>query len=138
MEMWQSGLMAAWDSPWLGYGYRNANKVAAEYASQNHERIRGFTHLHNEYITNFASAGILGLLSLLGLLFLPLRIFVKHAKQLKDRNYFSLMGILLCAGYVTFGFSHIAFGEEHVNAFYVLFLSLLLPIVLKERISTES
>jgi hypothetical protein len=41
------------------------------------------------------------------------------------------MGILLCIGYATFGFTHIAFGEEHVNAFYVLFMAMLLPKVAK-------
>lgn len=126
MEMWKSGLLAAADSPWFGYGYRNANKAAAKYATQNHERIASFTHLHNEYITNLASAGLVGLGSLFVLLLAPLTVFIKNLKH-REQYHYALMGVLLCVGYVTFGFTHIAFGEEHVNAFYVLFLSLLLP-----------
>ena len=126
MEMWKSGLLASTNAPWLGYGYRNANKVATEYATKYHERISGYTHLHNEYITNLVSSGILGLIALFILLLSPLAVFAKNLKY-DDRHYYALMGVLLCIGYITFGFSHIAFGEEHMNAFYVFFLSLLLP-----------
>ena len=134
MEMWKSGVLAAADAPWFGYGYRNANEVAAKYAIQNHERITGFTHLHNEYITNLVSAGFVGLMSLLTLLLVPLIMFIRKIKSQKQHHY-ALMGVMLCVGYITFGFTHIAFGEEHVNAFYVLFLSILLPAMGKTQAS---
>jgi O-antigen ligase len=132
MEMWKSGMDAASDSPWFGYGYKNANKIASKYASNNNRRIKDYSHLHNEYITNLVSAGIVGLIALLTLLIMPLIYFYKN---LRDENsyYYAAMGILLCAGYITFGFTHIAFGEEHINAFYVLFISLLLPKVMKKN-----
>ncbi len=131
MQMWKSGLSAAKQSPWFGYGYRNANKAASEYAPNNKRAIKIKTHLHNEYITSFVSTGIIGLLALLALLFFPVIIFWQ---KLKDKNtyYYSIMGILLCTGYATFGFTHIAFGEEHVNAFYVFFLGFLLPKIIKK------
>jgi hypothetical protein len=37
---------------------------------------------------------------------------------------------LLSIGYATFGFTHIAFGEEHVNAFYIFMLAFLLPRIM--------
>jgi O-antigen ligase len=129
MQMWKAGLSAAKEAPLLGYGYRNANKVASKYASKNKRTISNKTHLHNEYITNLVSAGVIGLLMLLILLFKPMIVFYQQLKN-KDAYYYSMMGILLCIGYVTFGFTHVAFGEEHVNAFYVLFMALLLPKVI--------
>jgi len=132
MEMWKSGIKAASDSPLFGYGYRNANKIASEYASNNNKRIKEFSHLHNEYITNLVSAGIVGLIALLTLLMTPLIYFYKNLKDERS-YYYAVMGILLCSGYITFGFTHIAFGEEHINAFYVLFISLLLPKVMKKN-----
>ena len=132
MEMWKSGLKAMEDSPWFGYGYRNANKAASEYASNNKNTIKAFTHLHNEYITNLVSAGIFGLLALLILIFAPIVIFYKKLKNRED-YYYASMGILLCAAYATFGFTHIAFGEENVNAFYILYISFLLPKVIKTK-----
>jgi O-antigen ligase len=129
LQMWKAGLSAAKEAPLLGYGYRNANKIASKYASKNKRTISNKTHLHNEYITNLVSAGVIGLLMLLILLFKPMIVFYQQLKN-KDAYYYSMMGILLCIGYVTFGFTHVAFGEEHVNAFYVLFMALLLPKVI--------
>ena len=130
MKMWSSGLSAAKNSPWLGYGYRNESKAAAVYVSKNKDWVSVATHLHNQYITNLVSAGIVGLLMLLILLFKPMVVFYRNLKN-KDTYYYSVMGILLSIGYVTFGFTHIAFGEEHINAFYVLFMGFLLPRVIK-------
>jgi len=127
-QMWVSGLRAAKQSPWFGYGYRNANKAASEYATNNKNTISSKTHLHSEYLTSLVSAGVIGLLALLVLLFKPITIFYKKLNN-PDTYYYSLMGIILCVGYATFGFTHIAFGEEHVNAFYILFMGFLLPKV---------
>jgi len=129
MEMWRSGLMSSKESLWFGYGYRNANNVASNYALNYQEMIRAFTHLHNEYITTLVSAGVIGVLFLLLLLFTPLIIFIKN---ININNIYASMGILLCIGYATFGFTHIAFGEEHINAFYILFLAILLTGVQKK------
>jgi O-antigen ligase len=130
MKMWKSGLSAAKDSPWFGHGFRNENKAAAAYVSKNKDWVSVGTHLHNQYITNLVSAGIVGLLMLLILLFKPIAVFYQNLKN-KNTYYYSTMGILLCVGYITFGFTHIAFGEEHINAFYVLFMGFLLPRVIK-------
>jgi O-antigen ligase len=132
LQMWKAGLNAAIESPWVGYGYRNANKVVSEYAPNNKKTIKNKTHLHNEYITHLVSAGILGLLALLTLLLAPVLIFYRKLRD-KKTYYYASMGILLCTGYATFGFTHIAFGEEHINAFYVLFMGFLLPGVLRKE-----
>jgi O-antigen ligase len=126
LEMWRAGLISLKESPWFGYGYRNANSAASEYAVHSQEMIAKFTHLHNEYITSLVSAGIVGLLALLALLLIPLKIFLNSLKQ-DEKRFYSLMGMMLCVGYISFGFTHIALGEEHINAFYVLFMSFLLP-----------
>ena len=128
MEMWKSSLEAVKQSPWLGYGYRNSNIEVAKYVDNHHETVAAFTHLHNEYLTNLLAAGVFGLIALLCLLFIPIWIFIKQLKTKENYDY-ALMGIMLCVGYATFGFTHIAFGEEHVNAFYIFFLSFLLPRV---------
>jgi len=129
LQMWSAGLSAAKQAPWFGYGYRNANKVVSEYAANNKITMNSKTHLHNEYITNLVSAGIVGLVALLSLLFIPITIFYQRLKD-KENFHYASMGLLLCASYATFGFTHIAFGEEHVNSFYVFFIGLLLPKVI--------
>ena len=124
LEMWSSSLQAFQDSPWIGVGYRNANNVVARYAEdKTKDAISQFSHLHN-----LVSAGILGLSALLALLLIPLKLFIKNIRR-KELYFHSVMGIMLCIGYASIGLTHIAFGEEHMNAFYVLFLSILMPYV---------
>ena len=85
-------------------------------------------------VTSVASHLIMGkgkkIRPLLTLLFAPIVVFYRKLKD-KGTYYYSAMGILLSVGYITFGFTHIAFGEEHINAFYVLFMGFLLPRVIK-------
>jgi O-antigen ligase len=92
------------------------------------DAVFDFTHLHNEYITNIVSAGILGLVSVLALLFVPFIIFLKSINH-SDARIYSSMGILLCVSYAGIGMTHIAFGEENVNALFIFFLSFILPKV---------
>jgi len=128
LEIWSSALKAVKQHPWFGYGYRNTNPVVANYAGQEAKKIiANFNHLHNEYLTNFLGRGVLGLLSLLALLFLPLILFFKyiHGDQAQPQ---ASMGILLCVGYASFGLVNITFGDVFMNAFYVFFLSILLPL----------
>ena len=126
LQIWDASIRAYKDSPWFGYGYRNANKVISQYTTANAELIASKTHLHNEYLTNLLSAGVIGLIALIILLFKPLAVFL-HSIKRQESFYYALMGVLLCSGYITYGFTHIALGEEHMNAFYVLFMSFLLP-----------
>jgi len=125
LEMWKAGLKAFKDSPLIGYGYRNSTAAAQNYTSQD---IKQYTHLHSEYVTNLVSAGIIGLLSMLALLVIPLRYFLMSLHEDKAHQY-CVAGILLCASYMSLGITHIAFGEEHINAFFVLLLAFLLTKV---------
>lgn len=132
VEMWRGSVVAFKESPWTGHGYRNANAVVSKYVKEEiQESVFAFTHLHNEYITNLVSAGIIGLISVLALLLLPLKVFVQNFRR-DTTCIYSVMGIILCVSYVCIGMTHIAFGEEHVNAFYVFFLAILLPRVIKK------
>ena len=132
MQMWSASIEAAKQSPWVGYGYRNANNAVSEYVTNNKTTIASKTHLHNEYLTNLVSAGIIGLIALLTLLIKPLVTFFQSLQN-QESFYYAFMGILLGVGYITYGFTHIAFGEEHINAFYILFMGFLLPRVIRRQ-----
>jgi len=131
LDMWLSSLKALEDMPWHGYGYRSANKEVSKYSEYFSKEISIYTHLHNEYITNTMSAGLVGLVSVLSLTLAPLFLFFKNRKSDKAKPYI-LMGIYLCVSYFVFSFFHIGFGEENINAFYIFFISYLLPSVLRE------
>ena len=130
LEMYRSGLRAFADSMIIGYGYRNSTAVASRYTDdQAKEHIASYTHLHNEYITNMVSAGILGLVSLLLLLGIPLLISIR---SLGDENRFcyAMMGVILISGYATLGITHGMLEWEYENSFFLLFLAYLMPKLL--------
>ena len=132
MEMYMASIEAIKNSPWIGYGYRNEIKAVINFIREEAKaEISTYTHLHNQYITNFVSAGIFGFLWALALVLLPLWQFARNLGD-KAVGGYAMMGMLLCVGYATFGLTHIAFGEEHMNAFFVIFLGMLLPLMYKD------
>jgi len=122
--MWRAGFEAFKESPIFGYGYRSANKAADLYAPTKKHRINDYTHLHNEYLTTMVSSGVLGLISLFSILLLPLRRFFGALKQNSIVRKYGQMGLILLSGYSLFGISHIAFGEEHINAVFIFFIGI--------------
>jgi O-antigen ligase len=125
MEMYSAGWKAFLDSPIIGYGYHNCGTAAARYASQNstvQEKFVGRWHLHDECITSAVNAGLLGLVSLLALYFIPLFLFVKKLNS----NPYSRMGVILISGYILLGVTHTLFGYEYETAFFVVMLAWIL------------
>jgi len=113
-----------------------ANSKVSEYSQNHSEVISSFTHLHNEYITALLSAGFPGLFLLILILFVPMSIFFK-SRHYEENYYVSIMGIVLTMGYAISGITHIAFGEEHLNAFYVFYILLLLNLIVNNKNNKE-
>jgi len=131
LEMWKSSKEAIPEMPWHGYGYRLANKEVAKFSENYKRSIEKATHLHNEYITHLMSAGAFGLTSLFAILFLPAYLFFKHINYPRS-TLTSQIGLIICVGYSFIGTTHLAFGEEHVNALYVFYLAFLIPKIKSE------
>ena len=64
-EMWKSALEMVKEKPLFGWGIQGATE---------------FTHAHNQYLDDLSKRGIVGLLALLAVLFIPLRSFMKNLK----------------------------------------------------------
>jgi len=126
LEMWKSSMDALPEMPWHGYGYRLANKEVAKYSKNHKQSVEVATHLHNEYITHLMSAGVFGLVGLFSIMFLPAYLFFRQRNNI-NKVLTARIGIMICLGYSIIGITHIAFGEEHVNALYVFYLALLSP-----------
>lgn len=130
--MWQASLLALKDAPWHGFGYRLANKEVAKYATSKSKSFSKFTHLHNEYLTHLLSAGVFGLIYLLIVLILPVYFSLKF-KRKNDKNPIPLSIVILSTSYASFGLTHMAFGEENLNALYIFLISFLLPKVFVKK-----
>ncbi|HIP62199.1 MAG TPA: O-antigen ligase family protein, partial [Sulfurovum sp.] len=133
LEMYTLGLEAFKDSPWIGYGYYNANVVASRYANEDaREKIAGYSHLHNEFLTNMVSAGVIGLVALLLLFGVPLVVFIRAFEQESTFAY-AMMGVLLVIGYAVLGMTHGMLEWEYENSFFLFFLAYTMVSIIMYR-----
>jgi O-antigen ligase len=141
MEMWEASLKQVnTNLPLTGFGYRNINPIIAKHASeQSQSQIVRYNHVHNTYLNHLVSEGVFGLIAILALLFFPLKLFLASIKS-KERNESTIasMGVVLMVSLSLFGVSNNLFGDIFINAFYIFFLAILLPLVSQNPIKKNT
>jgi len=133
LEMYKTAINNIKDVPLFGHGLRTSNIVLYNLAPAGfHRYIVSFNHLHNAYLTNYFNGGIFLLAALLLLLFAPLRQFIKENSLNHEEPVF-IAGALLTMGYASYGMVNILFGDVFMNAFYVFFLAIFLPLTARSK-----
>lgn len=106
IEMWRTALELSTEHVWFGLGskgYMAAKQLLAKEGEMD-KMIVNHTNAHNDYLDALVKRGLIGLLTLLLLFFLPLTLF---AKALRRGNVaarpFALAGVVLCICYPIFG-----------------------------------
>ena len=133
LEMYKTAIYNIKDVPLFGHGLRSSNIVLHNIAPAGFQGyIVSYNHLHNAYLTNYFNGGIFLLGALLFLLFTPLRQFIKANRQNYEDPVF-IVGALLTLGYASYGMVNILFGDVFMNAFYVFFLAIFLPLTSKSK-----
>jgi O-antigen ligase len=130
LTMWEGSLKALPDMPWSGFGYRNSiNEVSKYFSKYEKSVILRYNHLHNIYIEHLISRGVLGILSILALLSIPLFVFISRLKDMEA----NLVGVVLISSFAILGMTHAVFGVVFMSAFFVFFLSIFLPLSIKNK-----
>ena len=131
--MWQSGFKAAADKPLTGWGAHRTQQAAASVLDdpEMQNMVLRYNHLHNEYLSNVVGKGLLGLISLLLLFFVPLVVFIKFAAS-PGHLVPAAMGFLLCLTYAASSLTNVTLGEDVLNMFFIFFLAITL-LGLRER-----
>ena len=83
LEMWRAAIKIGLDNPIFGVGWRNFPNVAQRYAAEgsvNGSSV-GHPHPHNSYLEFLVTAGFPGLIVFVALLFYPLSVALKSAKE---------------------------------------------------------
>ena len=139
LVMWKAGWKTSFDAPLLGHGLHQANQaVLPQVESPNYQqRIAGYTHLHNEFVNTLVGKGLLGLASLLLLLFGPVLLLKKSLKPGPDYTCASI-SILVCLGFAIFGLTNLAFGHGIMNTFFVFIIAIALNQVRQESLVLET
>ena len=129
LSMWSGGLTAFKQQPIIGYGYHNTGLEASRHVSGPYAKafIKGQKMLHNDYVNSLVGFGILGLLALMALLFLPLTLFFKQLKADKECAR-SAIGVLFIIALSVFAITDSIYSHSVMRSFFVFFLGVLLLI----------
>jgi O-antigen ligase len=133
--MWSGGLTAFKQQPIIGYGYQNTGLEASRHVTGSYakEFIKYQKMLHNDYVNSLVGFGILGLLALMALLFLPLTLFFKRLKADKECAR-SAIGVLFIIALSVFAITDSIYSHSVMRSFFIFFLGVLLPIARKEYV----
>jgi len=134
MNLWTAAVNVYPNHPILGYGLHDIKLAASDYfhGSEEKERFSSLRHFHNEYLNTLVAKGFLGFVSLIALLFIPLRLFFKRIKHSSD-YYLAFIGFFTCTGYAIFGLTNLAFGQGLLNSFFVFILSACSGAIMKKK-----
>jgi len=127
LSMWSGGLTAFKQQPIIGYGYHNTGLEASRHVSGPYAKgfIKYQKMLHNDYVNSLVGFGILGLLALMALLFLPLTLFFKQLKADKECAR-SAIGVLFIIALSVFAITDSIYSHSVMRSFFVFFLGVLL------------
>lgn len=127
-EMWRGAGNLILERPILGWGDAGYANAMIEMGEQGEITLQAseYDHAHNEYIDAFAKRGVIGLVVLLALYFVPLRLFASGLKhQNLETRSLAAAGTLLAVGYIDFGLSQATLTHNSGVMFYPFWLSLL-------------
>ena len=129
LEAWRASIIIIKDNFALGIGegnFRSGIQMLSDKGIVNPTVFAPLEHAHNEYISALLHRGILGVLSLLLLLLIPLIVFSKALITEKtDRKILPAIGVTLIVTTMTFSLSDIYFAQHHYTIFYVAFIYIL-------------
>lgn len=134
LEVWRASMISISDNPILGIGEGNF-KIEMQQLSDQGLTYPGIAtkiaHVHNEYISAALHRGILGLLSLLLLFFIPLIAFSKAliSEQIDSKKILPTIGVTLIISTMTFSFSDNYFSQHQYTIFFVALIYVLYALM---------
>lgn len=137
-EMWKSALIAIRERPLSGWGAKGIQKKKEELIRQHmvSPKIRQFTHVHNQYLNDWAERGILGLASVLSILIIPFVVCVRYMRKVakgSSQYVMSVLGAIHILAVASYGLSQGFLEHNSGNMFYFFILSLFMGILLHSR-----
>lgn len=133
LELWKAAFLEIKQKPILGWGVKGGIAERKELAAKGEidPFVSGFGHVHNQILNNFVEQGILGVLGLFLVFFVPFWLFCKELirTQNLEIRLVSCLGIIHIISVVSYGLTQVFFAHNSGNMFYffvvVLFYALL-------------
>ena len=138
-EMWKSALEMAKEKPLFGWGIQGATEkrkrdTEEKIATGN---IGQFTHAHNQYLDDLSKRGIVGLLALLAVLFIPLRAFMKKLNTTNDEiKLIATLGVAHILSVMIYGLSQ-GFLVHNSGTIFYFFLTIVFYAAIRTHQKAE-
>ena len=138
-EMWKSALEMAKEKPLFGWGIQGATEKRK--LDTKEKIVTGdigqFTHAHNQYLDDLSKRGVVGLLALLAVLFIPLRAFMKKLNTTNDEvKLIATLGVAHILSVMIYGLSQ-GFLVHNSGTIFYFFLTIVFYTAIRTRQKAE-
>ena len=138
-EMWKSALEMVKENPLFGWGIQGATEKRKQETKEKIAtgNIGQFTHAHNQYLDDLSKRGIIGLLALLAVLFIPLRSFMKNLKTANNEiKLIATLGVTHILSVMIYGLSQ-GFLVHNSGTIFYFFLTIVFYTAIRTRQKAE-
>ncbi|MDU4783903.1 MAG: O-antigen ligase [Haemophilus parainfluenzae] len=138
-EMWKSALEMAKEKPLFGWGIQGATEKRK--LDTKEKIVTGdigqFTHAHNQYLDDLSKRGIVGLLALLAVLFIPLRAFMRDLKTTNNEiKLIATLGVAHILSVMIYGLSQ-GFLVHNSGTIFYFFLTIVFYAAIRTHHKAE-
>ena len=138
-EMWKSAIAMAKEKPLFGWGIQGATEKRKQETKEKiaTSNIGQFTHAHNQYLDDLSKRGIVGLLALLAVLFIPLRSFMKNLKTANNEiKLIATLGVAHILSVMIYGLSQ-GFLVHNSGTIFYFFLTIVFYAAIRTHQKAE-
>jgi len=135
--MWKSALLMAQEKPWLGWGVQGVSEKRKQQFEQGliSQFASGFNHAHNQYLDDLSKRGIVGLLALIGVFFVPFYLFWRNLKSPHaEIKLAGLLGVVHILSVMFYGMSQGFFSHNSGNIFYFFLVIVFYAFTKQQRL----
>ncbi len=126
LETWRAAAITIYENPVFGVGEGKFHHTIQQLADQGRVSpviTTNIAHIHNEFIAATFHRGIIGLITLLLIFFLPLTSFITSIKEASgDKKILLLTGIMLITSSLTLSLSDIYFYRHNTTILYAIYI----------------
>jgi len=127
LEMWKAAWLMAEDSKFLGVGEAQYHANLAKLIKEN-KVDKGLDHFsapHSQYFNSLSEQGVIGLLSLLLMMLIPLKVALNKVKENKEIKFIGLFVAVLVVSYLDFMLTSESLDRQLMVVIYAFILSIL-------------
>ncbi|OOF58223.1 O-antigen ligase family protein [Rodentibacter genomosp. 2] len=139
-EMWKSAVQMIKEKPILGWGEKGATEKRKQDVKMKAvaSNIGQFTHAHNQYLDDFSKRGIVGFITFLGILLVPLYQFKRRLNSdSPETKLIAALGVEHILSVMIYCLSQGFFAHNSGNIFY-FFLTTVFYAMLKQSEKRQS